>query len=99
MAKIKNVVCGISGGVDSAVSAFVLKQKGWIPVLNYVCYPIIAQGFNVRGVFMKNWDTINEKGECQADLDFEIAQRVCWKLGIKLTLVDFIQNYWNDVFM
>ncbi|CAD5122777.1 DgyrCDS11184 [Dimorphilus gyrociliatus] len=83
MAKIKNVVCGISGGVDSAVSAYLLKQKG----------------FNVRGVFMKNWDSINEKGECLADHDYEIAQRVCWKLGIELTFIDFIKKYWNEVFV
>ncbi|XP_043466671.1 mitochondrial tRNA-specific 2-thiouridylase 1 isoform X1 [Leptopilina heterotoma] len=78
----KNIVIGMSGGVDSAVAAFLLKSKG----------------FNVQAVFMQNWDIKDETGECIADKDFADADLVCKKLKIPLIRIDFVKEYWNDVF-
>lgn len=78
----KKVICGISGGVDSAVSALILKIKG----------------YDVEGLFMKNWDTANEHGVCMADVDREDAKFVCDHLGIPLHEVNFVKEYWNEVF-
>ena len=60
------IAIGISGGVDSAVSAYLLKK----------------QGYDVMGVFMKNWNEEDENGVCTADQDFEDVRRVCDKIGI-----------------
>nr|XP_012225785.1 PREDICTED: mitochondrial tRNA-specific 2-thiouridylase 1 isoform X2 [Linepithema humile] len=79
---IKNVVVGISGGVDSAVTALLLKNKG----------------FNVIGVFMKNWDIRDETGNCMVEKDYNDAQWICNKLKIPLVQVDFVKEYWNEVF-
>ena len=83
------VVVGISGGVDSAVAALLLKQ----------------QGYDVVGLFMKNWDSnINNDKEgitddiCPQELDYRDAKNVCDELGIPLYRVDFIKEYWDDVF-
>nr|XP_033330143.1 mitochondrial tRNA-specific 2-thiouridylase 1 isoform X1 [Megalopta genalis]XP_033330144.1 mitochondrial tRNA-specific 2-thiouridylase 1 isoform X1 [Megalopta genalis]XP_033330145.1 mitochondrial tRNA-specific 2-thiouridylase 1 isoform X1 [Megalopta genalis]XP_033330147.1 mitochondrial tRNA-specific 2-thiouridylase 1 isoform X1 [Megalopta genalis] len=78
----KKVVVGISGGVDSAVAAFMLKDKG----------------FNVTGVFMKNWDVTDETGRCTTEEDYKHAQWVCDKLKIPLIQVNFVKEYWNNVF-
>ncbi|KZC14077.1 Mitochondrial tRNA-specific 2-thiouridylase 1, partial [Dufourea novaeangliae] len=78
----KKVVIGISGGVDSAVAALLLKNKG----------------FNVTGVFMKNWDIADETGRCATEEDYEHAQWVCDKLRIPLVQVNFVKDYWNNVF-
>ncbi|XP_043597520.1 mitochondrial tRNA-specific 2-thiouridylase 1 isoform X1 [Bombus pyrosoma] len=78
----KKVIVGISGGVDSAVSALLLKNKG----------------FNVTGVFMKNWDIKDETGICQTEEDYEDAQWVCKKLDIPLVEVNFVKEYWNNIF-
>ncbi|XP_033745789.1 mitochondrial tRNA-specific 2-thiouridylase 1-like [Pecten maximus] len=79
---IRRVVCGMSGGVDSAVSAILLKKKG----------------YEVIGVFMVNWDKLDELGECQADKDFEDAKYVCNHLDMPLHKVNFVKEYWNEVF-
>ena len=83
------VVVGMSGGVDSAVSAYLLKK----------------QGYNVVGLFMKNWDSNinNDKegitdGVCPQELDYRDAKNVCDELSIPLYRVDFIKEYWDDVF-
>lgn len=47
---------------------------------------------------MKNWDIPDELGHCTADTDFEDAQKVCNKLDIPLTQVNFVKEYWNFVF-
>ena len=55
-------------------------------------------GFQVEGVFMKNWDLTNETGVCSQDQDLEDAHYVCQKLDIPLKEVNFVKEYWNDVF-
>ncbi|KAI4502493.1 hypothetical protein M0802_002405 [Mischocyttarus mexicanus] len=79
---LKNIVVGISGGVDSAVTALLLRKKG----------------FNVTGIFMKNWDIVNEKGVCLAEQDYNDAKKICDKLDIPLFQVNFVKEYWNSVF-
>ena len=56
-------------------------------------------GYDVTGVFMKNWDEREETGDCPAARDAEDCQRVCSELRIPFHQVDFVQRYWNDVFM
>ncbi|KAI8086131.1 tRNA methyl transferase [Halteromyces radiatus] len=72
----------MSGGVDSSVSAALLKQ----------------QGFNVEGFYMKNWDTRDERGVCPSEQDWQDVQQVCKKLDIPCTQVDFVKDYWHQVF-
>lgn len=76
------VVVGMSGGVDSSVAALLLKQ----------------QGYEVIGVFMKNWDDADEEGNCTADLDYQDVRRVCDHIGIPYYTVNFEQEYWDRVF-
>ncbi len=75
------VVVGMSGGVDSSVSALLLKQ----------------QGFNVIGMFMKNWEE-EDDGVCPAALDFEDVVNVCNKIGIPYYSVNFVKEYQTQVF-
>lgn len=82
MQAIKKVAVGISGGVDSAVSALLLKNKG----------------FNLLGIYLRNWDIPDETGHCQASEDLEDAKYVCDKLKIPLKEVNFVKEYWNEVF-
>lgn len=76
------VVVGMSGGVDSAVSAYLLKQ----------------QGHDVLGVFMRNWDEKDENGRCMADDDWQDVQHVCQVLEIPSYAADFTQEYKERVF-
>jgi len=85
----ETVVIGMSGGVDSAVAAYLLKNAG----------------YNVIALFMRNWDsTINgEEFEnndiiCPQERDYNDAKMVCEKLDIPLHRVDFIKEYWDYVF-
>ncbi len=80
MNKKKKVILGISGGVDSAVSALLLKD----------------QGYEVIGLFMKNWDENDEN--CTALEDSDDAMQVCQKLGIKYYTINFEKDYWDKVF-
>lgn len=97
---IKRVALGISGGVDSAVAALLLKNRGnyshgfWKKIEKK--HPFV--GFDVQGVFMKNWDITDEKGSCRADEDYKDASFVCNQLNIKLHHVNFVKEYWNEVF-
>lgn len=47
---------------------------------------------------MKNWDLVDENGYCSSDEDWKYAQTVCKKLNIPLLLVNFVKEYWNNVF-
>lgn len=55
-------------------------------------------GFNVIGVFMKNWDIRDETGTCIVEKDYDDAQWICNKLKIPLIQIDFVKEYWNEVF-
>ncbi len=76
------VITGMSGGVDSSVSAALLKQ----------------QGMAVEGMFMKNWEEDDTQEHCTADEDVKDAQDVCDQLGIKLHRRNFAAEYWDHVF-
>ncbi|KRX90350.1 Mitochondrial tRNA-specific 2-thiouridylase 1 [Trichinella pseudospiralis] len=78
----KSVACAVSGGIDSAVTAYLLK----------------ARGFDVIGVFMKNWDLNDEFGYCCSDKDLLDADKVCQHLKIPFHEVQFINEYWDEVF-
>ncbi|CAM4368048.1 tRNA 2-thiouridine(34) synthase MnmA [Paenibacillus tarimensis] len=76
------VVVGMSGGVDSSVTALLLKQ----------------QGYDVIGIFMKNWDDTDEFGHCTAEEDAEDVRRVCDQIGIPYYTVNFEEAYYDKVF-
>ncbi len=86
------VIVGMSGGVDSAVSAYLLKKKG----------------YEVEGLFMRNWDSmINNdingnpnlnNNICPQEEDYNDAKKTCEMLNIPLHRVDFIKEYWDNVF-
>lgn len=76
------VVVGMSGGVDSSVTALLLKQ----------------QGYEVIGIFMKNWDDTDEFGHCTAEEDAEDVRRVCGQIDIPYYTVNFEKEYDDKVF-
>ncbi|MGN0894611.1 MAG: tRNA 2-thiouridine(34) synthase MnmA, partial [Succinivibrio sp.] len=78
----QHVVLGLSGGVDSSVSAALLKQNG----------------MKVTALFMKNWEEDDTDSYCAAAKDREDAQKVCDKLGIELKTINFAAEYWDNVF-
>jgi tRNA-specific 2-thiouridylase len=61
-------------------------------------YLLFLKGFNITGIFMKNWDIKDETGTCTVEKDYEDARWVCDKLKISLLQVDFVKEYWNEVF-
>ncbi len=77
-----HVVVGMSGGVDSAVAALLLKREGR----------------DVVGVFMKNWEEDGEDGVCTAAADYEDVKNVCNVLGIPYYTVNFSREYRDRVF-
>lgn len=86
----KRIIVGLSGGVDSSVSAYLLKK----------------QGYEVIGLFMNNWDSyanndilgnINSD-KCNLAKDFDDALKVAKTLGIKLYKIEFVKKYWDKVF-
>ncbi len=78
----KTVVVGMSGGVDSSVVAVLLKE----------------QGYNVIGIFMKNWEEKDDDGNCTAAKEYEDVVKVCEKIDIPYYSVEFVKEYWDNVF-
>ena len=89
---MEKVVIGMSGGVDSSVAAYLLKKEG----------------YEVIGLFMRNWDAM-VNGDvfgkpplndniCPQEQDYNDALEVCNKLGIPLHRIDFVKEYWDNVF-
>ncbi len=78
----QRIIVGMSGGVDSSVTALLLKQ----------------QGYEVQGVFMKNWEGDDTDTHCAAEDDLRDARQVCDTLGIPLQGVNFADQYWDRVF-
>ena len=89
---MSKVIVGISGGVDSSVAAILLMKEG----------------YEVEGLFMRNWDSsINNdylgnpnlnNNICPQEQDYNDALEVCKKLGIPLHRIDFVKEYWDNVF-
>lgn len=82
LGQVRRVVVGLSGGVDSTVSALLLKQRG----------------YEVVGVFMKNWDGVDETGVCTADQECIAAEQVASKLGVPFQVLNLVKEYWTEVF-
>jgi tRNA-specific 2-thiouridylase len=80
--KQEKIIVGLSGGVDSAVAAYLLQQ----------------QGYDVEAMFMKNWEEDDTAEYCSAAEDLADAQQVCDQLGIALHSVNFASEYWDRVF-
>jgi tRNA-specific 2-thiouridylase len=78
----RNVIVGLSGGVDSSVAAYLLKE----------------QGYNVQALFMKNWEEDDKDEYCSAALDLEDSNKICEKLNITLHTRNFSTEYWDKVF-
>ncbi len=78
----KKVILGMSGGVDSSVSAVLLKEAG----------------YDLIGLFMKNWDEKDENGVCTSAEDAEDAKRVAAELGFPCYTINFEKEYWERVF-
>lgn len=78
----ERIVVGMSGGVDSSVAALLLKE----------------QGYDVIGVFMKNWEEQDENGVCTAEADWRDVRDVCDIIGIPYYSVNFAREYWDRVF-
>lgn len=78
----QKIIVGMSGGVDSSVTALLLQQ----------------QGYRVEGLFMKNWEEDDTEAYCSASVDLEDATAVADRLGIKLHTINFSGEYWDNVF-
>ena len=89
---MKKVLVGLSGGVDSAVAAWLLKE----------------QGYDVTCAFMRNWDSAAnddilgnptlDDPICTQEKDYNDAKQVADALGLELLRIDFIEEYWQEVF-
>ena len=82
MPTLQRIVVGLSGGVDSAVTAYLLKQ----------------QGHDVVGIFMKNWEDDDDSEYCSSNIDFVDAAAVADVIGIEIEHVNFAAEYKDRVF-
>lgn len=82
MSKKPTVAVGMSGGVDSSVSAYLLKK----------------QGYNVVGLFMKNWEEKDSQGVCKSSKEYDDVVKVCDHLGISCYSMQFVEEYQKSVF-
>jgi len=80
--KSSKIMVGMSGGVDSAVAALILK----------------SQGHDVIAGFMKNWNEVDEHGNCNAESDYKDVMKVCESLDIPYYAFDFSKEYYESVF-
>jgi tRNA-uridine 2-sulfurtransferase len=78
----KHIAIGLSGGVDSSVAAYLLKE----------------QSHRVTAIFMQNWESEQDDPNCTAEQDLSDARAVCDKLDIPLHTVNFSKEYWDNVF-
>jgi len=78
----QTVIVGMSGGVDSSVSAYLLKEAG----------------YRVIGLFMKNWEETDERGQCKASREYEDVVKVCQEIDIPHYTVNFVEEYQKSVF-
>ncbi len=78
----QKIIVGMSGGVDSSVAALLLLE----------------QGYDVEGLFMKNWEEDDDEDYCAAAVDLKDASVVSETLGIKLHTINFSSEYWDRVF-
>ncbi|EKD76898.1 MAG: hypothetical protein ACD_42C00540G0002 [uncultured bacterium] len=76
------IIVGLSGGVDSAVTAFLLKE----------------QGYDVSGCYMQNWMAEKDDPYCLAEQDLTDTKKICDQLQIPFHLVNFSKEYWDTVF-
>ncbi|ABJ90638.1 tRNA 2-thiouridine(34) synthase MnmA [Buchnera aphidicola] len=81
--KKKKIIVAMSGGVDSSVSAWLL----------------LKQGYQVEGLFMKNWDEDDSNDYCSSKIDFNDVKKVCKTLNIPLHTINFSEEYWENVFL
>lgn len=79
----KTVIVAMSGGVDSSVAALLLKEKG----------------YNVIGLFMKNWEELDADGVCKSQQDLDDVARVCEQIDIPYYTVNFVEEYRQNVFL
>jgi len=80
--KREKIIVGMSGGVDSSVAALLL----------------IEQGYEVEGLFMKNWEEDDDEEYCAATVDLKDAKAICDTLNIPLHTINFSSEYWDRVF-
>ncbi|MBS0350696.1 MAG: tRNA 2-thiouridine(34) synthase MnmA [Proteobacteria bacterium] len=80
--RLAKIVVGLSGGVDSSVSALLLKE----------------QGYEVCAIFMQNWENENQDPYCRAEQDLSDARAVCDRLQVPFHVVNFAKEYWDRVF-
>jgi tRNA-specific 2-thiouridylase len=77
-----HVIVGMSGGVDSSVAAYLLQK----------------QGYDLQGIFMKNWEEDDDSEYCSAAEDLKDAEDICNKLNLPLFTRNFSSEYWDKVF-
>ncbi|MCH9662098.1 MAG: tRNA 2-thiouridine(34) synthase MnmA [Gammaproteobacteria bacterium] len=82
LASAKRSVVALSGGVDSSLCAWLLKERG--------------EDFDA--VYMRNWKEDEGESDCSADADIAVLKQVCLKLGARLRLLDLSEEYWHRVF-